>query len=67
MKKRMEEISMEIRPELITISQFVAGEGDHVVEINPDQLDLLISWLEEAKVYCNFIKTMNRSPKKNIP
>ena len=50
MKKEMFEIEIDTRQGKIYLTQpYPAGGEEHIVIIDPDQVDTLIKWLEEAR------------------
>lgn len=51
--KNMEQVNMEIDDinGYVSIKQINEANQEQVVTIPPDQIDILISWLTEAKVY----------------
>jgi len=49
MKKRMEPLEIETHDEYISISQDDYGDGVAAIHVSPEQVETLITWLQEAK------------------
>jgi hypothetical protein len=49
MNKRVVEIGIETKGSEIWITQPRMGDDDVTITISPDQVDILVTWLNEAK------------------
>lgn len=49
MEKTLQEISVYTNENYICIKQPTMNEDDAIVAVNPEQIDILIKWLKEAR------------------
>ena len=48
-EKKMEDLKVFVDDGMVCMGQDFPGEDEHSICIHPDQVDLLIQWLTEAK------------------
>ena len=61
MKKSMNDVSVEIIDDEIIIGQKNPYDGDEHIFLNPEQIELLCQWLNQAKAICDDLLTSGDS------
>ena len=51
MKKHMEEVSVQTSEEgkILIVQANAVGDHDDTISLEPDQVDVIVKWLQEAK------------------